>query len=370
MSYDIPPGYGGYPSQHSAPVRHNNTSSGGPPQHPLSLPSNNKLVSPQHGEKAARGVGLKSSSDGKPTSPMPNSPNESRQRVAPPSQQQQQQNSGLLQEDPVDSSRCMNDNPVDDLPGIVSAQTPVLDSESPQTPPRHEAVDEFIHKAIPEEFGMDVVKPIQTDFHFFVQDRRPTLLKAATLEVDKSLVGKDPERIEQHRAFLINSNLNCRVLKEWEDLPRDEREEYFKKEEDDRQRFMEDDEVASRHCFTLTARVRSPSKTKNSSLDDSAEEGTATGSPIKTEATNTSALDYGEEEGAETGSAIKIEGTNIEAIEGSTDGVTATTKIEETGEFYPADVRDDEKLGKRLSDNTPANEESPSKKNKGEDDIV
>jgi hypothetical protein len=111
------------------------------------------------------------------------------------------------------------------------------------------------------ELRLSEVKPIQTDFHFFVRDRKEKLLTLATLEVDKKLEGKSPEFIRKHRTFLIHSNLNCRILRAWEDLPRPEREEYFKKEEDDRQRFMEDDEVVSRHCFTLTARIRSPNKT-------------------------------------------------------------------------------------------------------------
>jgi hypothetical protein len=60
--------------------------------------------------------------------------------------------------------------------------------------------------------------------------------------------------------YLVNSSLNCRIMKAWEDLTLTEREVYEKKEQEDRRRFMQDDEVASRHCATLTARARSPGK--------------------------------------------------------------------------------------------------------------
>lgn len=113
------------------------------------------------------------------------------------------------------------------------------------------------------ELGLSEVKPIQSDFHFFATDHKKKLLPLAIAEVDQKLQGKSTEFIRKHRTFLIHSNLNCRVMKAWEDLPRNEREDYFKAEEDDRHRFMDEDEVVSRHCFTLTARVRSPNKSKD-----------------------------------------------------------------------------------------------------------
>ena len=110
------------------------------------------------------------------------------------------------------------------------------------------------------ELSLAEVKPIQTDYHFFVQKKKQQLRALAMAEVDQGLRGKDTEFIRKNRRFLINSNLNSRLMKEWEELSREEREVFFQKEEEDRRRFMEDDEVASRHCFTLTARVRSPIK--------------------------------------------------------------------------------------------------------------
>jgi hypothetical protein len=147
---------------------------------------------------------------------------------------------------------------------LTTAGSPT--SSPPQSRVNHHAVavdDLERTKALPVvELGLSEVTPIQTDFHFFVLDRKDKLFPLAISEVDQCLEGKSAEFIQKHRTFLIHSNLNCRLLKAWEDLPRLEREEFFKKEEDDRQRFMEDDEVVSRHCFTLTARVRSPTKSK------------------------------------------------------------------------------------------------------------
>lgn len=154
-----------------------------------------------------------------------------------------------------------DENSKDNAPNSSISPT----GEAPHSPQRHSAEElDRMKAAAAAELGLAEVKPIQTDFHFFVLDRRAELLELATSEVDKSLEGKNEELIKKHRKFLINSNLNCRLSKAWEDLPRDLREEYFKKEEDDRQRFMEDDEVVSRHCFTLTARIRSPSKNNKS----------------------------------------------------------------------------------------------------------
>jgi hypothetical protein len=108
------------------------------------------------------------------------------------------------------------------------------------------------------ELNIASVKPIQTDFHFFVKEMSQNLQNEAEEEVNKSLEGSDVTDAE--RLYLINSNLNCRIMKAWEDLTASHREQYFKLEEEDRKRFMEEDEVASRHCVTLTARIRSPSK--------------------------------------------------------------------------------------------------------------
>lgn len=214
----------------------------------------------------------------------------------------------------------------------LSASPPGGDGaqRQPHTPRRHKnsvatAEDlERMKAAAAAEQSLAEVKPIQTDFHFFVRDRREKLLAAAEAEVDKSLKGQSPELITKHRTHLINSNLNCRLLKAWEDLPRDEREEYFKKEEDDRQRFMEEDEVAGRHCFTLTARIKSPSKKGPLVAPEDEDEG--------------------------------FSGSPLEFCAKEEDEVVSSS--------------DEEKQGKRSSHDVPSKEESPTKKNKAEDDTA
>ena len=62
--------------------------------------------------------------------------------------------------------------------------------------------------------------------------------------------------------LLVNTNLNTRLKVAWENLTNDERDAFMIKEEEDRRRFMEEDEIASRHCATLTARGKSPRTTE------------------------------------------------------------------------------------------------------------
>jgi len=99
------------------------------------------------------------------------------------------------------------------------------------------------------ELSVADVKPMKTDYHFFVDDMKEKLRIDAEQEVRETNGG----RLD---SYLVNTNLNYRLKRAWEDLEDAQRKKYYEREEDDRKRFMEDDEVASRHCFTLTARLR------------------------------------------------------------------------------------------------------------------
>jgi hypothetical protein len=125
--------------------------------------------------------------------------------------------------------------------------------------PNHTEV-ERLRAAAATEITTEEVKPIQTDFHFFVKDHLAKYRLLAEEEVRKSL-GKDPNDKEPLDTMLVNTNLNSRLMTAWEDLTREQRDAYMVKEEDDRRRFMEEDEIASRHCATLTARGKSPRTT-------------------------------------------------------------------------------------------------------------
>jgi hypothetical protein len=119
---------------------------------------------------------------------------------------------------------------------------------------------ERLRAAAATEITTEEVKPIQTDYHFFVKDHMAKYRTMAEEEVRKSL-GKDPDDKEPLDSLLVNTNLNSRLMKAWEALTREQRDAYMVKEEDDRRRFMEEDEIASRHCATLTARGKSPRTT-------------------------------------------------------------------------------------------------------------
>lgn len=72
--------------------------------------------------------------------------------------------------------------------------------------------------------------------------------------------------------FLVNTNLNSRLLAAWENATQETRDVYRKKEEDDRTRFMAEDEIASRHCATLTARGKSPRETTHKKKEEQRQE--------------------------------------------------------------------------------------------------
>lgn len=121
-----------------------------------------------------------------------------------------------------------------------------------------------LRQAAATEITPDKVEPIRTDFHFFVKEHREEHLRLAQDEVLDSVRQKqgDPEfPLELVDPMLINTNLNTRLMRAWEHLSPEQREIYMAKEEDDRRRFMEEDEIASRHCATLTARGKSPRTT-------------------------------------------------------------------------------------------------------------
>ena len=102
------------------------------------------------------------------------------------------------------------------------------------------------------------VKPMRSDFHFFVDDMRDKIRPLSENELGRHSENK----------FLLHTNMNARLMKAWEDATDETRAEYLTKEEEDRRRFMAEDEIASRHCATLTARARSPRGKDDDDYDD------------------------------------------------------------------------------------------------------
>lgn len=111
---------------------------------------------------------------------------------------------------------------------------------------------ERLRAAAAQELTAAEVRPIETDFHFFVKANMEDYRKLAEAEMRETTKEGEPD------LYLVNTNLNERLLTAWETMNKETRDIYTKKEDDDRRRFMEEDEIASRHCATLTARGKSP----------------------------------------------------------------------------------------------------------------
>ena len=103
------------------------------------------------------------------------------------------------------------------------------------------------------------VDPMKQDFHFYAKDNFDDVKRACQRQLDKSHAdGSIPQTNKNKELYLINTFLNAHLVQNWEAAPPSTRAEYLRKEEADRKRFMSEEEVASRHCATLTARRRSP----------------------------------------------------------------------------------------------------------------
>jgi hypothetical protein len=130
-------------------------------------------------------------------------------------------------------------------PSEAEQHAPATDNSF--NPPREPlpSIEEMQAERQREEKAMEQllknVKPIQTDYHLFIEAEKEKHMDGANTDG-----GDDP--------YLRNSSLNYRLKAAWENLGSSQRAEFFKKEELDRKRFMEEEEVASRHCATLTAR--------------------------------------------------------------------------------------------------------------------
>lgn len=113
------------------------------------------------------------------------------------------------------------------------------------------------------------VDPMRQDFHFYAMDHYELVKQVCQRQLDDAFadgtISKDTSA--ENQLYLLTTLINARLIKNWEDAPTSTREEYLKKEEADRKRFMSEEQVASRYCATLTARRRSPKQ--NSDLERS-----------------------------------------------------------------------------------------------------
>lgn len=186
------------------------------------------------------------------------------------------------------------------------------------------------------ELTLNDVKPIQSDFHFFVHAMRDKLRLEAEEEIRRT------NSIAELDIFLVNTNLNNRILKAWEDLDKDERDRYMDMEEDDRKRFMEEDEVASRHCFTLTARIRSDAAKKSD-----AEKGDSPGEDHAVVKGSTSERNGGGHNVERDGSDADDAESDADALEQSGDDEEEATATEEVKRSKRPDGIQDESPTKK-----------------------
>jgi len=99
---------------------------------------------------------------------------------------------------------------------------------------RSEVVDDMVSR----------VSAMRSDFHFYAEDNK----QIAFDEIQSESILKDP--------VAIIAKLNEQLMTMWEGEPNNRRNEYMMKEEMDRTRFMNEDEIESRHCATLTSRPK------------------------------------------------------------------------------------------------------------------
>lgn len=86
------------------------------------------------------------------------------------------------------------------------------------------------------------VSPMRSDFHFYAEEHKKDIFNSI-----------DSENLDPLDAITL---LNRRILEMWEKSGPSTRNEYMMKEELDRSRFMNEDEIESRHCATLTSRPK------------------------------------------------------------------------------------------------------------------
>lgn len=208
------------------------------------------------------------------------------------------------------------------------------------------------------------VKPIRTDFHFFVQTHKEKYLKEANKEVRKSSKTPEGEKLD---VFLVNTNLNTRLMKAWEDLTKEERDEYMVMEEEDRRRFMEEDEIASRHCATLTARGKSPRASDKSKKEEQREESEThlANSPDRESPNRKGGLpkDEDDEGNDEEDDEEGDESDGEDRPDGALDDESATREVESPKKRMSPPTKVDTSSGAESTN------ESPSKRNRGTLDV-
>jgi hypothetical protein len=121
---------------------------------------------------------------------------------------------------------------VDKKKNEAPQSNPLVKSASPKSSNATEEIDDMASR----------VNPMRSDFHFYAEEYKK--------EVVDSINPEDKSPLD------IIASLNEKLLNMWENESPSTRTEYMMKEELDRGRFMNEDEIESRHCATLTSRPK------------------------------------------------------------------------------------------------------------------
>jgi hypothetical protein len=116
-------------------------------------------------------------------------------------------------------------------------------------PPQPQSRDQTmmnVEESQNEAYVLDV-DPMRQDFYFYLRDHKDAIMEEARKRVSSVLDSPDQ--------LLLLTYVNERIKSSWELEPKEVRDKYRVIEEADRARFMQEDEIASRHCATLTARA-------------------------------------------------------------------------------------------------------------------
>lgn len=111
------------------------------------------------------------------------------------------------------------------------------------------------NKGATAEEEMIDVDPMRQDFQFYSADHRKEVEYRVKTKLLKLLKQRRPGATQEDiSSMLFFTIVNSELMAMWEREPKAVRDKYRVKEEEDRIRFMQEDDIASRHCATLTAR--------------------------------------------------------------------------------------------------------------------
>jgi len=100
------------------------------------------------------------------------------------------------------------------------------------------------------------VNPMRSDFHFYAAEHKTQEMASISTGTNTNTDTDTDTVTGNTNPIIAITDLNERLMQMWEKENSSTRSEYLTKEELDRARFMNEDEIESRHCATLTSRSK------------------------------------------------------------------------------------------------------------------